>query len=324
MRRRQVIGGLGVALARPIAARAQPPSLPVIGFLRAGSFEGAGGNIAGFRQGLGESGYVEGRNVAIEFRSAGGQVDRLPALVDDLLRRPVAVIVGNPPAALVAKGATTTIPILFASGGDPVSEGLVTSLSRPGGNVTGVTFLNSTLGAKQLELLRELVPAVTAVGFLADATNTSAIAATAEVQAAARALGIHIVVANVAGDRDIEAAFANVGRQQVGAVVSFGASLFASRRGQIVALAAEHALPAIYDTRDYVAAGGLMSYGGSVVDAYRQVGIYAGRILGGASPADLPVVQSTRLELAINLRTARALGLTIPPILLARADEVIE
>jgi putative ABC transport system substrate-binding protein len=325
MKRREVISLLGGAAAVwPAAARAQQPAMPVIGFLRSSSFDGAAELVAAFRQGLREAGYVEGQNVVIEFRSAEGHNDRLPTLVADLIGLPVNVIVGNGPSALAAKAATTTLPIVFAYGGDPIREGLVTSLNRPGANVTGIIFFNSLLAAKQLELLRDLVPTATVVGFLVDTTLPGAVSAEIDAQAAARALGIRLIVANADSEHDIDAAFDVLVQRQAGALLTLVGPLFLSRSHQIVALAARLAVPTLYSQRDFVNAGGLMSYGGDFPDAYRQAGVYAGRILGGASPADLPVMLGTRVELAINLRTARALGITIPPALLARADEVIE
>jgi putative ABC transport system substrate-binding protein len=322
MRRREFIALLGSAVW-PLAAHAQRPAMPVIGFVRV-SFGGADDFVAAFRQGLTETGYVEGQNVAIEFRSAEGRGDRMPALIDELLRIPVNLIVGAVASALAAKAATTTVPIVFATGGDPVRDGLVASLNRPGGNVTGVTFLNATLGAKQLEFVRELAPAATTIGLLADATNSSVLLTVADMREAARALGIRLVVVNASSEQDIDAAFATFVQDRAGAFVIAGGEFLLSRRQQIVALAARHALPAMYENRAFTAAGGLASYSGSIPDAYRQAGVYAGRILRGASPADLPVMQSTRVELAINLSTARTLGLTVPLSLLVSADQVIE
>jgi putative tryptophan/tyrosine transport system substrate-binding protein len=323
MRRRNFVAVLGGAASWPLAAHAQLPPMPVIGFLRT-AFDGADDFVAAFRRGLRETGFIEGQNVTIEFRSAENRNDRLPALVAELLRIPVNIIVGNSPSALAAKAASTTVPIVFAAGGDPVREGLVASLNRPGGNVTGVTFLNNTLSAKQLELLRELVPAATTIGLLADSTNSSAPFVIADVQEAARALGVRIVVANFRSEQEIDAAFARFEQQQAAAFMVSGGPLALSRRHQIIALAARHALPAMYENRAFTAAGGLMSYSGSIPEAYRQVGVYAGRILRGVSPAELPVMQSTRVELVINLRTARTLGLTVPLSLMVSADEVIE
>jgi len=324
IRRRGFITLLGGAAAGwPLAARGQQPAMPVIGFLRSTSLADATGLVTAFRQGLKEAGFVEGQNVAIEFRSAEDHVDRLPALVADLLRRPVAVIVGNNNSAIVAKAATATIPIVFATGTDPVQEGLVASLNRPGGNVTGVSFLNNLFGAKRLELLRQLVPKATTIGVLVNPKPDTE-AERRDVQAAALALGLQLIILDVSSDRDIETAFATfVQRGASALLVGTGAFLF-SNRERIVALAARHSLPAGYNDRDSVVAGGLMSYASSIPDAYRQAGIYTGRILKSEKPADLPVQQSTKVELFVNLKAAKALGLTVPPNLLALADEVIE
>jgi putative ABC transport system substrate-binding protein len=325
MRRREVIPILGgAALAWPMASPAQQSAMPVIGFVRSASFDGTAELVAAFRQGLRDAGYVEGQNVVIVFRSAEGRNDRLPTLVADLIRLPVNVIVGNDASALAAKQATTTVPIVFSTGGDPVSLGLVPSLNRPGSNLTGVTFLNSALAAKQVELLGELLPTAPSAALLLDTFNPSAMAVETDALTAARAMGIRLIVAPANSERAIDTAFGTVVQRQVGAVLILGGAFFLSRTHQIVALAAQHMLPAIYSSRAYVAAGGLMSYSGNQADGYRQMGFYSGRILDGARPTDLPVVRGTRVELAINLTTARALGLTIPPTLLARADDVIE
>ena len=280
-----------------------------------------------FRQGLKDIGYVEGQNVAIEYRWAEGQLDRLPALAADLVRRQVAVIVaaGGGPSPLVAKAATTTIPIVFNVGDDPVKLGLVTSLARPGGNLTGINFFAAELAAKRLELLRELVPAAVRVAVLVNPTNPASAGSTVrDVEAAARATGLQIQILNAGNSREINAAFATLERVRPDALLVGTGPPFTSRRVQLVQLVTHHRIPAIYAGRQYAEIGGLMSYGASLMDAYRQVGVYTGRILKGAMPADLPVVQSTKFELIINAETARMLGLDIPPMLLARADEVIE
>ena len=324
VKRRDFIVFLGGAAAWPLAAWAQQPAMPVIGFLRSTSLADATGLVTAFRQGLKEAGFVDGQNVAIEFRSAEDHVDRLPALVADLLRRPVAVIVGNNNSAIVAKAATATIPIVFATGTDPVQEGLVASLNRPGGNVTGVSFLSGLLGAKRLELLRQLVPKATTIGVLVNPNLPDTEPERRDVQAAALVLGLQLIILDVSSDRDIETAFATFVQRGVSALLVGGGAFLFSNRERIVALAARHSLPAGYNDRDSVVAGGLMSYATSIPDAYRQAGIYTGRILKSEKPADLPVMQATKFEFVINLKTAKTLGLTIPPSILARADEVIE
>jgi putative ABC transport system substrate-binding protein len=325
IRRREFLFTLGSAAAAwPLAARAQQPAMPVVGFLRDTSLAPFAHLVTAFRQGLKEAGFVEGQNVAIEFRSAEGQKDRLPALVADVIRRPVAVIVGNIAPTLAAKAATTTVPIIFATGSDPVQDGLVASLNRPGGNVTGVVFMTSMLGAKRLELLRQLVPKATTIAMLVNPNNPNTEAERRDVQTAALALGQQLLVLNVSSARDIETAFATIVQRGAGALITGTGAFMNSHRERLVALATRHALPAIHAFRESVVAGGLMSYGNSITDAYRQVGLYAGRILKGEKPGDLPVMQSTKFEFLINLKTAKTLGLEIPPTLLALADEVIE
>jgi putative ABC transport system substrate-binding protein len=325
MNRRELISLLGGAAATwPLAAEAQQLAMPVIGFVRSTSSADSGHLVAAFRQGLREAGPVEGQDCAIEYRWADNQPDRLPALVADLLRRPVAVIVTNTPGALAAKAATTTVPIVFAAGSDPVRLGLVASLNRPGGNVTGISFISVDLGAKHLGLLRELRPGAARIAVLADPKFPTTEPFVSEVRAAASAVGQQIEVLYVSGDREIETAFTTLVQRGADALLPGSGGLLYSRREQIVALAARYRIPAIYNLRDYVAAGGLMSYAPSFTDAYRQAGIYAGRILKGEKPGDLPVVMPTKFELVVNVKTAKALGLQIPDKLLALADEVIE
>jgi ABC-type uncharacterized transport system substrate-binding protein len=323
MKRRAFITLIGgTVVTWPLVARAQQPALPVVGFLRDVSLP-LPDRVTAFQQGMKETGYVEGRNVAIEYRSAEGQTE-LPLLVADLLRRQVALIVGNTPAALAAKAATTTVPIVFASGGDPVKLGLVASLNRPGGNVTGVSFISLELGTKHLGLLRELRPGAARIAVLVDPKSPTTEPFVSQVRAAASVIGQQIEVLYASSDREIETALTTLVQRGAGALLVGGGGLMYSRRERIVALAARHRIPAMYILRDYVAAGGLMSYGTSTTDAYRQAGIYAGRILKGEKPGDLPVVLATKFELVINLRTAKALGLEVPDKLLALADEVIE
>jgi ABC-type uncharacterized transport system substrate-binding protein len=327
MKRRQFITLLGGAAAWPLAAHAQQPAMPVVGFLHPASPDTFAhtGRLRELRQGLKDIGYVEGENVAIEYRWAENQTDRLPELAADLVRRRVAVIVASsPPAALAAKDASTTIPIVFLVPQNPVTFGLVTSLARPGGNLTGINFFVAELAAKRLGILHELIPAARRVGVLMEPTYPSAESEQHDVETAARSIGLEINVLNATNNRAIDAASAAFVRERLDALYVGSGPLFASRRVHVVSLAMRHAIPAIYNVRDFAEVGGLISYGASITDAYRQMGVYTGRILMGAKPADLPVVQSNKLDLVINAQTARILGLTIPPSLLAIADEVIE
>jgi ABC-type uncharacterized transport system substrate-binding protein len=326
MRRRDFITLLGgAAAAWPLAVRAQQLTMPVIGSLSSsGSPADRARFLTAFRQGLREPGYVEGQNVAIEYRWAQDQADRLPDLAADLVRRQVTVIVADTPSSIVAKAATTTIPIVFTSGGDPVKLGLVASLNRPGGNVTGVTFVTAELGAKQLGLLHELQPGAVRVGVLVDPNFAPTQSFVSDVQAAALSIGKQIEVVEAPTGRDIDTAFARLAQKPIDALLVGPGPLLVNRRLQLATLAAYHRMPAIYVVREFPEAGGLMSYGTSITDAYRQAGIYTGRILKGEKPADLPVIQSSKFEFVINLNTARAFGLSFPPGLLAIADEVIE
>ena len=326
MNRRGFITLLGGAAAWPLAARAQQPAIPVIGYLGGLSRDTLAPRLAAFHKGLGETGYVEGRNVAFEYRWAEGQYDRLPALAAELARRQVAVIaaLGGDAPAHAAKAATTAIPIVFAVTADPVRSGLVSSLNRPGGNLTGVNFLLNVIAAKQFEVLQEAVPKPGTVGFLVNPSGPEAESAVSEVRAAAQALGHELLVANASSEREIDAAFAMLAQRRIGALLVGNDVFFYSRREQIVALAARHAIPTIYQVREYTQAGGLMSYGTNVDDAQRLAGVYVGRILQGAKPADLPVQQAVKVELVLNLKTAKTLGITFPLSLLGRADEVIE
>jgi putative tryptophan/tyrosine transport system substrate-binding protein len=326
MRRRTFITLFGGAtVAWPLAARAQQPVMPVIGYLDSRSPEGVADRLRGFRQGLKESGYVENENVTIVYRWAENRPDRLQELVTDLVRRRVAMIATAGPAPTFAvKAASTTIPIVFLVGDDPMRLGLVTSLSRPGGNMTGINLLNAELAAKRLELLRELVPRATRVAVVVNPADVLTETQLKDVEAAARTMGVQIQVFNADSSAEINTAFEAIGRERPDAIFVVTTPFLNGRRVQLAQLAAFHRLPATYALRDYVEAGGLMSYGSDIVDGYRQVGVYTGRILKGAKPADLPVVQSTKFELIINSQTARMLSLTVPPTLLARADEVIE
>jgi putative ABC transport system substrate-binding protein len=326
MKRRQFIARLGGAAAWSLTAQAQQAAMPVIGFLRPQSADDDYKNqTVAFLQGLKEAGYVEGQNVAIEHRWAENQIDRLPALAADLVRRRVAVIVAaGTIAAVAAQSATTTIPIVFFTGGDPVALGLVVSLNRPGANLTGSAGLVAELAPKKLQLLRELVPNAARFGVLADPAFPATQSIITDLQAAARTLGLQLIVVNARTDSDLEAAFASFSQKRAGAILVTNGGLFARRTEQLAALAARHALPAVFSIREFAEAGGLMSYGSSLGYYYRQVGIYTGRILNGTKPADLPVLQPTKLELVINLKTAKALGLTVPQSILLRADEVIE
>jgi len=325
MRRREFLGVLsGAAVALPLAARAQQSTIPVIGFLNGSSSEGYAPRVAAFRQGLKEAGYVEGRNVAIEFRWAEGHYDRLPEMAADLARRQVSVIVANTPANLIAKATTGTIPIVFTTSSDPVQVGLVASMNRPGGNVTGISQLNVEVGPKRLELAHELMPSATDVALLVNASNPVAAAVENGMQAAAISLGLRLQVINASSDAEVETAFAGFSRLKAGVLVIGTDAFFNGLIERLAALATRHAVPTIYQYSEFTAAGGLMSYGGDLNDSYHLAGVYTGRILKGEKPADLPVQQSTKVELLVNLKTAKALGLTVPLSLLGRADQVIE
>ena len=326
MKRREFITLLGgVAAAWPLAARAQQQPMPVVGFLNGGTAEGYAPMVAAFRQGLKEAGYVEAQNVIIEYRWAEGQYDRLPSLAAELVQQKVSVIAATTtPAALAAKAATSTVPIVFTTGGDPIRLGLVASLGRPGGNVTGSTQLSVEVGPKRLELARELFPGATTFALLVNPASPVAATVSKDLQAVADTLGVRLHVLHASTEADFEAAFATAAQLRVALVIGSADPLFGIHAAQLGSLALRHNVPAIYFRREFAAAGGLMSYGGSITDTYRLAGLYAGRILKGEKPADLPVVQSTKVELIINLKTAKALSIAVPQALLARADEVIE
>ncbi len=328
IRRREFVVTLGiVAAAWPLAARGQQPAMPVVGFLFSGSAGGMAFLVTAFRNGMKEAGYIEGRNVAVEYGWGEGQHDRLAALAADLVSRQVAVIAGDTRSTLIAKPATTTIPIVFFSGGDPVNLGLVPRLNRPGGNITGASFLTAQMAGKRLELLRELIPTATVIDYLVNPEGPIGQPEIADAKSAAGTHGLKLEVVNVVnarGEYDFDQAFATIARHRPDALFVGGDPIFLSRRQELVSLVARHAIPTIYNQREYAVAGGLMSYGTSVSDAVRQTGVYTGRILKGDKPADLPVTQSARFELIINLNTAKALGLKVPLTLQVTADEVIE
>jgi putative tryptophan/tyrosine transport system substrate-binding protein len=328
IQRREFITLLGGAAAWPLAARAQQEALPVVGYLDVGSLIGSAHFVAAFREGLSKTGHFEGSNITIEYRWADGHYDRLQELANDLVRRQVAVIAtpASTAAALAAKAATTTIPIIFTIGADPVAAGLVTTLNRPGGNVTGVSLLTVEVGPKRLELLHEVIPSARVLALLVNPDNAPVLteALSRDAQAASRALGVQLHVLHASNDGEIEAAFATLQGLQAGGLVIGSDAFFNSRSAQLAALALQHAVPAVYQYRDFTAAGGLISYGGSLTDAFQLAGIYTGRVLKGEKPGELPIEQSTRVELFLNLKTAKALGLTFPITLLGRADEVIE
>jgi putative ABC transport system substrate-binding protein len=326
VKRRQFIAALGGAAAWPLLARAQQAAMPVIGYLSSRSPDDTVHLVAAFRRGLGEDGFVEGRNVTIQYSWALGQYDRLPAMAAEFVRRPVTVLAstGGEPAALAAKAATSTIPIVFAIGGDPVKQGLAASFNRPGGNATGITLLTNLLESKRLGLLRELVPQASTIGFLLNPNFPPAESQLSDVQAAARTINLQIHVLRASADREIDAAFETIAQQRISALVVAADPFFDTRREKLVALAVRHAVPTMYHFREFAVAGGLVSYGIDPSDVYRQVGVYTGRVLKGVKPADLPVVQATKFEFVINLRTAKALALQVPPGLSASADEVIE
>ena len=326
MRRREFIALLGGAVASPLAARAQQPALPVIGFMSGRSPEDSTHLVAAFRQGLAENGFVEGQTVAIEFRWADGDYDRLPALAADLVSRKVAVLVGvgGDVSAVVATKATRTIPVVFGMGGDPVKAGLVASFNRPGGNATGYTVLTSQMESKRLGLMRELVPGVSLIGILVNPQLPATVHELADLEPAAKGVNQQLFVARADNDAELDTALASFVQQRVGAFLVTSAPFFDTRMNRIVSFAAQNRLPAIYQFREYAVAGGLISYGPNIVESYRNAGVYVGRILKGEKPADLPVLQPTKFDFVINLKTAKALGLTVPPTLLAEAGEVIE
>jgi putative ABC transport system substrate-binding protein len=326
MRRREFITLLGGAVASPLVARAQQPALPVIGFMSGRSPEDSTHLVAAFRQGLAENGFVEGQTVAIEFRWADGDYDRLPALAADLVSRKVAVLVGvgGDVSAVVATKATRTIPVVFGMGGDPIKAGLVASFNRPGGNVTGYTVLTSQMESKRLGLMRELVPGVSLIGILVNPQLPATVQELADLEPAAKGVNQQLFVARADNDAELDTALASFVQQRVGAFLVTSAPFFDTRMNRIVSFAAQNRLPAIYQFREYAVAGGLISYGPNIVESYRNAGVYVGRILKGEKPADLPVLQPTKFDFVINLKTAKALGLTVPPTLLAEAGEVIE
>jgi putative tryptophan/tyrosine transport system substrate-binding protein len=326
MRRREFITLLGgAAAAWPLMARAQQPAMPVIGLLSALAEKQASQQMVMFRRGLSEVGFVEGQNIAIEYRWADGQYDRLPTIAAELVRRPVTLIAAQaPPAALAARAVTTTIPIVFVVGFDPIAAGLVTSFNRPGGNATGMTLITGPLGQKRLEILRELAPKAAVIAMLVNPISPDAVPEIRDVQATAQAIGLQLKMFNASAPSELDAAFAAIAEQRPDALLIGSDPFLLIRREELVALVARLRVPAVYPFREFAAAGGLVSYGTNIASAYRQAGIYAGRILKGAIPADLPVMQPTTFELVINLKTAKALGLDIPPILHARSDEVIE
>jgi len=323
--RRELLAALGGAVAAwPLAARAQQPAMPAVGFLNGGSSWEYAQMADAFRKGLGETGYIEGRNVWIEYRWAEGRYERLPALAADLVRRQVSVIAANTPASPIAKAATTSIPIVFLTSADPVAAGLVASLNRPGGNLTGVAVLNVEVGPKRLELLHEAVPAASVVALLINPINPNSERQSKDMQAAARSLGLQLHALHASTERDFDTAFARLVQLRAGALIIGADAFFINQSEQLAALALRHAVPAIATYREFVAAGGMMSYGGDLADSFRIMGVYSGRILKGEKAADLPVQQETKFALIINLKTAKALGLTVPLPLLGRADEVIE